>query len=72
MGEAKRRKNSLGEEYGQDTKRILPWIPINKTQATQFVAITTRGAWIGIGTMVAAWVIIRFIGPAFGLWEIVG
>ncbi|MFM9156547.1 MAG: DUF2839 domain-containing protein, partial [Dolichospermum sp.] len=52
MGEAKRRKNSLGEEYGQNTARILPWVPITKTQAAQFVAITTRGAWIGIGTMV--------------------
>ena len=39
MGEAKRRKHSLGEEYGQDTTRILPWVPINKTQASQFVAI---------------------------------
>ncbi|MEY3404099.1 MAG: hypothetical protein RLZZ86_3721, partial [Cyanobacteriota bacterium] len=49
MGEAKRRKNSLGEEYGQNAARILPWVPITKTQASQFVAITTRGAWIGIG-----------------------
>lgn len=72
MGEAKRRKNSLGEEYGQNTARILPWIPITKTQASQFVAITTRGAWIGIGTMVVVWITIRFIGPAFGWWDIVG
>jgi len=72
MGEAKRRKNSSVEEYGEDTTRILPWVPITKTQAGQFVAITTRGAWIGIGMMVVAWVIIRFIGPAFGWWEIVG
>jgi len=72
MGEAKRRKNILGEEYGQDTTRILPWIPITKTQATQFVSITTRGAWIGIGMMVVIWVTIRFIGPAFGWWQTVG
>ncbi|MTJ07855.1 MULTISPECIES: DUF2839 domain-containing protein [unclassified Anabaena] len=72
MGEAKRRKDSLGEEYGQDTTKILPWVPITKTQAEQFVAITTRGAWIGISLMVVAWVTIRFIGPAFGWWEIVG
>jgi hypothetical protein len=64
-------KTTLGNNYGQDT-RILPWVPINKTQASQFVAITTRGAWIVIGSMVVAWVIIRFIGPAFGWWEIVG
>ena len=72
MGEAKRRKNSLGEEYGQNAARILPWVPITKTQASQFVAITTRGAWIGIGMMVVVWITIRFIGPAFGWWEIVG
>lgn len=72
MGEAKRRKNTLGEEYGQDTTKILPWVPITKTQASQFVSITTRGAWVGIGMMVVVWVTIRFIGPAFGWWETVG
>jgi hypothetical protein len=70
MGEAKRRKTALGEEYGQDT-RILPWIPITKSQAEQFVSLTTRGAWIGIGLMVVAWITIRFIGPAFGWWQVV-
>jgi len=69
MGEAKRRKTTLGEKYGQDT-RILPWVPITKTQAEQFVTITTRGAWVGIGLMVAAWITIRFIGPAFGWWQV--
>ncbi|MFM7363938.1 MAG: DUF2839 domain-containing protein [Cuspidothrix sp.] len=72
MGEAKRRKNTLGSEYGQDTTKILPWIPITKTQASQFVSITTRGAWIGIGMMVFLWVTVRFIGPAFGWWKTVG
>ncbi|MGM3307273.1 DUF2839 domain-containing protein [Anabaena sp. WFMT] len=70
MGEAKRRKTTLGEEYGQDT-RILPWVPITKSQAEQFVNLTTRGAWIGIFLMVAAWITIRFIGPAFGWWQVV-
>ncbi|BAZ91110.1 DUF2839 domain-containing protein [Cylindrospermopsis curvispora] len=70
MGEAKRRKNSMGENYGQETP-ILPWVPITKSQAELFVKITTRGAWIGIGTMVAIWVTIRFIGPAFGWWQVV-
>lgn len=71
MGEAKRRKETLGEKYGQE-ERILPWIPITKRQSELFVSWTTRGAWIGIGTMAAAWVTIRFIGPAFGWWQIVG
>lgn len=71
MGEAKRRKTTLGEQYGQDTARILPWVPITKTQAELFVSWSTRGAWIGIFAMVAAWLTIRFIGPAFGWWQVV-
>jgi hypothetical protein len=70
MGEAKRRKSQLGEPINQET-RILPWIPITKTQAGLFVTWTTRGAWVGIGLMVLIWVTIRFIGPAFGLWHVV-
>ncbi|MBD2430762.1 MULTISPECIES: DUF2839 domain-containing protein [Fischerella] len=72
MGEAKRRKEALGEKYGQaQQERIMPWVPITKSQAELFVKWTSRGAWIGIGIMVAAWVTIRFIGPAFGWWQVV-
>lgn len=71
MGEAKRRKTKLGEQYGQEA-RILPWIPITKAQGEAFVTWTTRGAWVGIGIMIVAWVTVRFIGPAFGWWEVVG
>ena len=70
MGEAKRRKAALGEKYGQES-RILPWVPITKTQAQQFVKWSNRGAWIGIGATIALWVTIRFIGPAFGWWQVV-
>ncbi len=69
MGESKRRKAALGENYGKE-ETILPWLPITKTQAAQFVTWTTRGAWIGIGLMVALWFTVRFIGPAFGWWEV--
>lgn len=69
MGEAKRRKAALGEQYGQEA-RILPWLPITKSQSQQFMKWTTRGTWIGIGVMIAAWVTIRFIGPGFGWWEV--
>ncbi|HEY9605066.1 MAG TPA: DUF2839 domain-containing protein [Allocoleopsis sp.] len=69
MGEAKRRKVALGEKYGQE-ERILPWIPISKSQSEQFVKWTTKGAWIGIGFLVVYWITIRFIGPAFGLWQV--
>ena len=70
MGEAKRRKDTLGEKYGHESQ-ILPWLPITKTQAEKFVKWTNRGAWIGIGIMVALWVIVRFVGPAFGWWQVV-
>ena len=69
MGEAKRRKASMGEEYGKE-EYILPWLPITKTQSAQFMDWTTRGAWVGIGFLVVFWLSIRFIGPAFGLWEV--
>lgn len=69
MGEAKRRKVALGEKYGQE-ERILPWIPISKGQSEQFVKWTTKGAWLGIGFLVVYWIIIRFIGPSFGLWQV--
>ena len=69
MGEAKRRKTALGEKYGKE-QNILPWLPITKSQADKLYQWTTRGAWIGIGSLVAAWLTIRFIGPAFGWWEV--
>ncbi|ELS04948.1 Protein of unknown function (DUF2839) [Xenococcus sp. PCC 7305] len=69
MGESKRRKAALGEDYGKE-QTILPWLPITKTQAQKFVTWTTRGAWIGIGAMIALWFTVRFIGPALGWWEV--
>ncbi|NJK37321.1 MAG: DUF2839 domain-containing protein [Oscillatoriales cyanobacterium RM2_1_1] len=69
MGEAKRRKDSLGEQYGRE-QRILPWIPITKSQSEKFVNLTTRGAWAGIVLLITFWITIRFIGPAFGWWEV--
>ena len=70
MGESKRRKASLGKQYGQKSERIVSWVPITKSQAEQFVKITSKGAWIGIGVMIAVWFTVRFIGPAFGFWEV--
>jgi hypothetical protein len=71
MGESKRRQEKLGDDYGKATP-ILPWLPITKQQAEQFVTLTTRGAWVGIGLMVATWVTVRFIGPGFGWWDVAG
>ncbi|MEM9137936.1 MAG: DUF2839 domain-containing protein [Cyanobacteria bacterium P01_F01_bin.42] len=70
MGEAKRRKEKMGERYGKE-ERILPWVPITKSQSRQFMDLTSRGAWWGIGLLVTSWLMIRFIGPAFGWWEVV-
>jgi Protein of unknown function (DUF2839) len=71
MGEAKRRKATLGEKYGHEEERILPWVPITKSQSELFIKWTTRGTWFCIGTLVAVWLTIRFIGPAFGWWQVV-
>jgi len=70
MGEAKRRQQQLGEDYGKE-ERILPWVPITKRQSEQFIKWTTRGAWIGIFAMISVWVTVRFIGPGFGWWSVV-
>ncbi|MEL6221706.1 MAG: DUF2839 domain-containing protein [Cyanobacteria bacterium J06626_14] len=70
MGESKRRKEALGDQYGQE-ENIVSWLPFKKSQAQRFVALSTRGAWIGIGVLVAYWVTVRFIGPAFGWWQVV-
>lgn len=69
MGEAKRRKQALGEDYGKE-KPIVSWLPITKSQVDKAYSLTTKGAWIGIGTLVAVWVTIRFIGPTFGWWSV--
>lgn len=70
MGESKRRKAAMGNEYGQNSERFIPWLPITKAQSEKFIKITSTGAWIGIGIMIAIWLTVRFIGPAFGLWEV--
>jgi hypothetical protein len=62
MGESKRRKIALGEKYGQE-ERFVSWLPVTKGQASAFYQWTTRGAWVGIGVMIALWATVRFIGP---------
>lgn len=69
MGDAKRRKETLGESYGKEPN-IAPWLPVTKTQAQQFVKWSSTGAWIGIGLLIATWVTIRIIGPLFGWWQV--
>ncbi|MEG3894398.1 MULTISPECIES: DUF2839 domain-containing protein [unclassified Microcoleus] len=69
MGEAKRRKESIGDEYGKE-ERILPWLPITKTQSQDFVKWTSRGSWMGISLLVAWWIVVRFVGPSAGWWVV--
>ena len=69
MGESKRRKESIGDEYGKE-ERIVSWLPITKTQSEDFVKWTSRGSWIGISLLVAWWIVVRFVGPAAGWWVV--
>ncbi len=69
MGESKRRKEAIGDEYGKEG-RIVSWLPITKTQSEDFVKWTSRGSWIGIGLLVAWWIVVRFVGPAVGWWVV--
>ncbi|NCO73910.1 MAG: DUF2839 domain-containing protein [Cyanobacteria bacterium] len=69
MGESKRRKRVLGEDYGKE-ERFISWLPLTKTQAEDAYNLTTRGAWIGIALLAFGWITIRFIGPTFGWWEV--
>ncbi len=69
MGESKRRKEAIGDEYGKEG-RIVSWLPITKTQSQDFVKWTSRGSWIGIGLLVAWWIVVRFVGPAAGWWVV--
>lgn len=70
MGEAKRRKAALGEKYGQEPY-LIPWLPVNKAQAEQLLKWANRGAWVGIALLVVSWLTVRFIGPAFGWWQVI-
>jgi hypothetical protein len=69
MGEAKRRKAALGEQYGKEA-RFISWLPITKSQAEKLVNWSNSIAWIGIGFLAASWIIVRFLGPAFGWWQV--
>ncbi|MBD2231025.1 DUF2839 domain-containing protein [Phormidium tenue] len=69
MGESKRRKEQLGEKYGQ-SEPILPWLPITKDQSQQFMKWTGRGTWGAIVLIIAFWITLRFVGPSLGWWTL--
>jgi hypothetical protein len=77
MGEAKRRaaqglppRQKKPERPDDSSPRLAPWLPLTRNQADRFVALTTKGAWIGIAALVLFWVTVRFIGPAAGWWTL--
>ncbi|NDC34785.1 MAG: DUF2839 family protein [Synechococcaceae bacterium WB9_2_112] len=78
MGEAKRRSAQGLPPRQIKTAKPSPsagnswWKPAGNGGSTgeRFVALTTRGAWIGIGALVLFWVTVRFIGPAAGWWTL--
>ena len=77
MGEAKRRaaqglppRQKKPEPSADTSPRLVPWLSLTRNQADRFVAITTRGAWIGIAALVLFWVTVRFVGPAAGWWTL--
>ena len=78
MGEAKRRAAQglpprpprQAAKAKDTTPRFVSWLPLTKNQGDQFVRLTTRGAWVGIGALVLFWLTVRFIGPALGWWDL--
>jgi hypothetical protein len=48
----------------------VAWLPLTQEQTRQFVTLTTRGAWVGIGALVLFWIVVRFIGPTVGWWTL--
>lgn len=76
MGEAKRRsEQGLPPRKPKPSATASPsgsswWNPTAGNTGERFVALTTRGAWIGIGALVLFWVTVRFVGPAAGWWTL--
>ncbi len=74
MGDAKRRREQMGKAYGNPDEELLfpqfKTLGITKGQAQKLYDWSTRGAWAGIITLAILWVVVRFIGPALGLWQL--
>ena len=77
MGEAKRRKrlglppkkNSTQIKF-DESPRIFEWLPLTVNQRDNFIKLSIKASWVGIGGLVFLWVIVRFIGPAAGWWTL--
>tara|TARA_B100000401_G_C52454918_1_gene553725 strand:+ start:229 stop:471 length:243 start_codon:yes stop_codon:yes gene_type:complete len=77
MGEAKRReklglppkKNNIKIEREEST-RLFEWLPLTTNQRDSLIALSIKASWVGIGVLVALWIVVRFIGPAAGWWTL--
>ena len=73
MGEARRRSEKgmpprqLKKEKDNPSK-YFSWFSSDKSFREQFYSITQVGAWVGIGLLAVLWIVVRFVGPAFGWW----
>ena len=73
MGEARRRseqglKPRSKKNPRSESPRIVSWFPVTQAQRDQFIQLSIRAGWIGIGALVILWIIVRFVGPAAGWW----
>ena len=74
MGEAKRRKKlglapkKIIKSQFDQSPRLFEWLPITVNQRDNFIKLSIKASWFGIGGLVILWVIVRFVGPSAGWW----
>ena len=77
MGEAKRRKTlglppkqNILKKNLDNSPRIFEWLPITINQRDNFIKLSVKASWFGIGGLILLWIVVRFIGPAAGWWTL--
>ena len=77
MGEAKRRKtlglppkkNNTTTKF-DESPRLFEWLPLTVNQRDNFIKLSIKFSWFGIGGLVILWIVVRFIGPSAGWWTL--
>ena len=77
MGEAKRRK-TLGlpakrnntKTKIDESQRLFEWLPFTINQRGNLIKLSIKASWLGIASLIALWIVVRFIGPAAGWWTL--
>ena len=77
MGEAKRRKilglppkETITKTKFDESQRLFDWLPFTVNQRDNLIKLSIKASWFGIGGVVSLWIVVRFIGPAAGLWTL--